>query len=170
MATKKLTGRRRTRTCHNQLKSETGWKLGGGGISGFYKLPDWQTSVLTAPYNMRSYPDVAFNADNKSGEAIWTHYGSFLPHWLVIGGTSMASPQWAGLVTLINEARVAGGKGEAGFLNPMLYQGAQSTAYANLFHDITSGNNGYPAKKGWDAVTGWGSPKADGVLAYILAQ
>jgi kumamolisin len=154
----------------NALKSETGWSLGGGGISGLYKQPSWQVGVLSAPYNMRSYPDVAFNADNKSGEAIWTHYGSFLPHWLVIGGTSMAAPQWSGLLALINEARTSAGKSEAGFLDPILYQGATSSQYGNLFHDITSGNNGYAAAKGWDAVTGWGSPKADAILSYVLAQ
>jgi kumamolisin len=156
-------------TPDNHLKTETGWKLSGGGVSDYYKLPAWQSGVLSSAYINRSIPDVAFNSDNKSGEAIWTHYGSITAHWLTVGGTSMAAPQWAGLLTLINEARATAGKAESGFINPLLY-GATQAEQAAMLHDILSGNNGYKAGKGWDAVTGWGTPAADGVLAFLLAK
>jgi tripeptidyl-peptidase-1 len=51
------------------------------------------------------------------------------------------------------------GKSPLGFLNPWLY----STA-ASALNDITSGSNpgcntnGFPAKAGWDPVTGLGTP------------
>jgi PKD repeat protein len=36
---------------------------------------------------------------------------------------------------------------------------ASGSNYSLDFHDITSGNNGYPAGAGWDPVTGLGSPR-----------
>ena len=38
------------------------------------------------------------------------------------------------------------------------------TQYANDFHDITSGSNGYSAGNGYDLVTGVGSPKANNLV------
>jgi kumamolisin len=156
-------------TADNHIQAETGWSGSGGGISLFYPVPSYQTTILSAPYIMRSYPDVAFNADNTiSGEAIWTHYGSFRAHWLTIGGTSMAAPQMSGIFALVNEARVAGGKAELGFIDPLIY-GASGAQMATMFHDVTKGQNGYAAGKGWDAVTGLGTPAADGLLSYLMS-
>ena len=67
------------------------------------------------------------------------------------------------MVSLVNAARVAAGKGGLGWINPSLYK--YSSQFAN---DVTSGNNrcvqegsccssGFTAKSGWDPVTGWGS-------------
>ena len=67
------------------------------------------------------------------------------------------------MVSLVNAARVAAGKGGLGWINPSLYK------YSSQFtNDVTSGNNrcvvggsccssGFTAKSGWDPVTGWGS-------------
>ena len=67
------------------------------------------------------------------------------------------------MVSLVNAARVAAGKGGVGWLNPTLYK------YSSQFSkDVTSGNNrcvegggccptGFTATTGWDPVTGWGS-------------
>merc|ERR1711904_305506 len=75
-----------------------------------------------------------------------------------IGGTSAASPTVAGLISLINDLRLQHGMSTLGFLNPMLYENAQ------VFNDIVSGSSssnfgdgGWPAKEGWDAVTGLGT-------------
>ena len=38
-----------------------------------------------------------------------------------IGGTSLASPLFAGVLALVNQARFAGGKSAVGFVNPALY-------------------------------------------------
>jgi tripeptidyl-peptidase I len=53
-----------------------------------------------------------------------------------IGGTSSASPTFAGFVSMLNDARINAGKTPLGFLNPLLY----STGYTAL-NDITQGNN-----------------------------
>lgn len=145
--------------------SETGWSGSGGGISQLFNLPDWQSS-LGAPYVKRSFPDVAFNADPYTGEAVYIHNNN-TAGWLVIGGTSMAAPQWSGFLALVGEARSKVGKGPLGYLNPVMYK-ATDAARASILNDVTSGSNGaYTAGPGWDAVTGYGSMKASPLLNYL---
>jgi kumamolisin len=138
----------------------------GGGISEIFDLPAYQ-SGFQAPYIKRSYPDVAFNADNfHSGQAIYTHLDGEAG-WLVIGGTSMAAPQWSGYMALVGEARAMQNKPALPFLNPIIYATAPDVR-ANLFRDSVKGSNGaYQAGPGWDAVTGLGSMRADALLKYL---
>lgn len=145
--------------------SEQGWNGSGGGISTIWALPGYQKN-LGSPYVKRSYPDVSFNADPLSGEAVYvTQNGQ--AGWLVIGGTSMAAPQWSGLLALVGEARAKAGKKPVGFINPKIYN-LPEAQYAAAFTDITDGNNGaYNAGPGWDAVTGLGTPKASGLLSLL---
>jgi subtilase family serine protease len=89
-----------------------------------------------------------------------------------VGGTSSSSPQWAGLVAIADQ--MAGH--DLGYINPKLYQIANNPAqYAADFHDITVGNNqttsipGYSASKGWDAVTGLGTPNAASLIPDLIA-
>ena len=53
-----------------------------------------------------------------------------------IGGTSASSPAFAGIVSLLNDARLSKGLPSLGFLNPLLYSVGVSG-----FNDITVGNN-----------------------------
>jgi kumamolisin len=163
---------------------ETAWsgateKTGGsgGGISKLYPLPSYQNNFQT-PYVGRSIPDVSFNANPKSGEAVWTScapnpatgactHGA--AHWMNIGGTSMAAPQWSGFMALVGEARSKARKSDVGYLNPTIYALSASTR-AQVFHDVTTGSNGYKAGPGWDAVTGWGSMQADALLTYLTSK
>ena len=84
----------------------------------------------------------------------------------VLGGTSVATPIWAGLMALVNQARLAAGKSTLGMLNPRLYRPKPEAA----FRDITDGNNGYPAEVGYDLVTGWGAPRMNIMLPDLKAQ
>jgi kumamolisin len=146
--------------------SEDGWDGSGGGISTMFDLPDYQKN-LGGIFVKRSYPDVAFNANPYTGQAIYTGSPA---SWQVVGGTSMAAPQWAGFMALVNAARASDNKGALGFLNPVLYSMSQREQKACM-HDITDGNNGaYSAQVGWDAVTGFGSMQADQLLAYLRKQ
>lgn len=152
------------------FKHEVGWSGSGGGFSNHYPLPQWQ-SGLKAPFVTRSFPDVTFNADPESGEAMWIRPDlNSPPAWQVVGGTSMAAPQWAAFLALVNEARKDKGFKTIGFLNPILY-GATPPEKIAIFVDITSGNNGlYTAKEGWDAVTGWGSMRAYAMLDFLSSK
>jgi tripeptidyl-peptidase-1 len=78
-------------------------------------------------------------------------------------GTSASAPEFAAVVSLLNEARLNAGKPSMGFLNPFLYQNP------GAFTDITVGSNkfdrggapqaeGFSCAKGWDPVTGLGTP------------
>lgn len=145
--------------------SEVAWQGSGGGISALWDLPSYQ-SALGGPYVKRSYPDVSFNADPNSGQAVYTGAAPY-QQWMIVGGTSMAAPQWAGFLALVGQARTQAGKGPVGFLNPILYA-MDSATRARTTHDVTSGKNGaYTAAAGWDAVTGWGSMQADQLLNYL---
>jgi len=60
----------------------------------------------------------------------------------VVGGTSVASPVFAGMIALLNQYQVANGfqtTAGQGNINPQLYSMAQSAPGA--FHDITVGDN-----------------------------
>ena len=66
---------------------------------------------------------------------------------------------FASVISLLNDALLAAGRSPLGFLNPWLY----SEGYKGL-NDIVGGNNpgcgtsGFEAVKGWDPVTGLGTP------------
>lgn len=90
-----------------------------------------------------------------------------------VGGTSASSPAFAGMISLINDARKQAGKPALGFLNPFLYKNADS------FTDIVKGTNaigrgngpvplGYAAAPGWDPATGLGTPVFSKLLAAAM--
>jgi len=137
-------------------------------VSANYALPLWQKS-FKAPFIRRSFPDIAFNADPGTGEGIWVRSSlTSSPSWVQVGGTSMASPQWAGFLALVNEGRKERGLNSIGFLNPILYK-ASSIEKRDIFTDITSGSNGaYSAGNGWDAVTGWGTMKGHAMYQFLI--
>ncbi|KAI1455382.1 Pro-kumamolisin, activation domain-containing protein [Annulohypoxylon moriforme] len=99
----------------------------------------------------RGYPDISAVGDNM---VIYSYNQTVYP----IGGTSASAPIFASVLTLINEARLAANKSTVGFVNPVLY------AHPEVLNDITRGNNsgcgtaGFIASKGWDPVTGLGTP------------
>jgi tripeptidyl-peptidase-1 len=99
----------------------------------------------------RGYPDIS--AQSLYFAFAWN--GTFSS----ISGTSASCPLASSILSLVNDALVAEGKPPLGFLNPWLY----SKGYKG-FTDITGGNTsscgtaGFPVTKGWDPVTGFGSP------------
>merc|ERR1719162_183281 len=84
-------------------------------------------------------------------------------HPTSVGGTSASSPAFAGMMSMLNDARLQAGKPVMGFLNPFLYKNADA------FTDITAGSNkvgrggqplpyGWNCTEGWDPATGLGTP------------
>jgi subtilase family serine protease len=155
-------------------KSETAWSDSGGGISpDRIPIPSWQSqsgvinSSNRGSTTYRNGPDVAANAnftfyvcaDQTSCTA--NEYG----------GTSFATPMWAAYVALANQLLTASGYATLGFVNPYLYKFGLSSAYGTDFHDITSGKSGsYSAVKGYDLVTGWGSPNGQGMINALVGE
>src|ERR1700729_2830946 len=143
-------------------KSETAWVDSGGGISpDGIKIPSWQqlpgviNSSNKGSTTLRNGPDVSANAN-------FTFYVCADQTTCTAneyGGTSFATPMWAGYVALANQQLKANGFSDLGFINPYLYAFGVSSSYKTDFHDITSGKSGsFSAVTGYDLVTGWGSP------------
>jgi len=76
------------------------------------------------------------------------------------GGTSLASPLWAGYSRVL---AAASDNARLGLLNVAIYKIANAGLAADGIEDVVSGNNsyngvtGYTAGPGYDQVTGWGS-------------
>jgi subtilase family serine protease len=93
------------------------------------------------------------------------------PAVFLFGGTSAGSPQWAGLAAIADQMA----HHRLGDINPALYSIANSSSkYRSAFHDVTTGNNdvpeigaGFDARRGWDAVTGLGTPNAEKLLPLL---
>ncbi len=145
--------------------SETAWSDGGGGISpDKFAIPSWQTTAAagcaSCSQSYRNGPDVSANAN-------FTYYVCADQTTCTAneyGGTSFASPLWAGYLALVNQQRASNRNGSLGFINPALYSIGTGSSYDTNFHDITSGSNGYSATTGYDLATGWGSPNGTTLL------
>jgi subtilase family serine protease len=92
-----------------------------------------------------------------------------------IGGTSAASPLWAGFTALVNQQAAAQGKAPVGFLNPAIYNIAMGPLYNSCFHDIVVGNSTnannpteYFAQVGYDLCTGWGTPTGANLINALV--
>ena len=101
----------------NQSGSADGSGLwaSGGGISTVYSQPTWQQGVAgtSAANGMRAVPDVSLAAASNDGYSIYENGA-----WWSVAGTSAASPSFAGMMALVNQATGGAGQGNA---NPMLY-------------------------------------------------
>ena len=160
-------------TAWNIPPSAGGPAAGGGGFSRLFPRPAYQDGIAGIGAT-RSVPDVAADADHRTGMAIAFSGGGKDYILLGGGGTSVAAPLWAAVIALANQ--YAGR--DLGFVNPALYRIGRSAYHHQAFHDVTTGTNivtfptqtitGYPAAPGWDPVTGWGSPNAQ-VLVPLLA-
>ena len=141
------------------------WGGGGGGFSDYFAMPDYQKEAVQK--YLDKYPD--HSKFNVSGRA-YPDVSAFSTDFVIIDdgipmpvdGTSCSAPTFAGVVSILNDVRLNGGKKTLGFLNPLLYQ----TLKGSGFNDITSGENGgggifcegFKADAGWDPASGWGSP------------
>jgi len=115
----------------------------GGGFSNVFPQPKWQDNAVKSYFNEvkdtlgftgyedfvvdgnftpitsgvfhiggRGYPDVGAVGDRQ---VVYSN-GS----WWLVGGTSLSSPIWGAVLTLVNEARLAAGKSTVGFIHPVL--------------------------------------------------
>jgi subtilase family serine protease len=165
--------------------TRTGWLYGaGGGVSRIFAKPSYQSSLNVSG---RSVPDVGALGDPQTGLLIGqtqsfpdgNHYDEFR-----IGGTSLSSPIFAGIMALADQA--AGHP--HGFANPLFYAHASdfydvlsvktAVARRNFNNSVDAGAgtadrlrtfddySGSPTQHtgpGWDNVTGLGTPTA-GIL------
>lgn len=177
----------------NDDSAEYGLSSSGGGQSSLVPRPSWQAGVQGIPSgNMRLVPDISFYSSPEypgylyctSDSTSWStgqtgsctngfRDSSASGYLTVAGGTSFATPIFAGMLADLNQKLgYATGQGN---INPVLYKLAGNSSYyptssTVYFHDVTSGNNdctagaqycsgtaGYSAGVGYDEVTGLGS-------------
>ncbi|MGC8473694.1 MAG: S53 family peptidase [Candidatus Dormibacteria bacterium] len=156
---------------------DVAWNGSGGGYSQVFARPAYQSMLpngSTPIPAMRGVPDVSWDASCST--FVWVYIDSpsaGIPGgYYGVCGTSAASPQFAAMVALADQ--VAGEN--LGLVNVSLYELASGNSYAAYFNDVTMGNNqtsptvpGYSASKGWDPVTGLGTPIA-ATLVPALAE
>jgi len=145
---------------------------GGGGVSSVFPRPGYQSSVSSVTGTHRGVPDVSLSAA-VNGAGIIFFSGSFT----IVGGTSWASPTFAGIVAIADQ--VAGH--DLGSLNSALYKLGPGSAG---LPDITAGNNtvsftqggkthtvkGFTAVKGYDLSSGLGTVDGAKLVAALAAS
>ena len=179
--------------CPTSQANETAvdWYGSGGGFSRLFSQPSYQSAAVQSYLTSgTAMPPAAYYS--ASGRAIpdVSMYGSGFPIVLkgqlsFVGGTSLSAPAFAAVVSMMNEVSLQCRGTTVGFVNPLLYQMQQQAPAA--FHDIRLGNNancpclgsspcacaqsnscqGYKTAKGWDAVTGLGSPNWPAMQSYL---
>ncbi|KAM0261417.1 hypothetical protein ACHAQJ_002270 [Trichoderma viride] len=166
----------------NYAEPPLGASFSTGGFSQYFARPSWQDSAVESYVktlgghldgfydpSMRAIPDIsAVGTDFKVIAGGISHY---------LQGTSASAPVFASLIALIDDARIRAGKRPLGYLNEHLY----SANVQAVLQDITLGQSascifnglrpgGWPAAKGWDAITGLGVPKEFDKLLKVLFE
>jgi len=142
----------------------------GGGASALFSKPSWQAGPGVLSDGKRDVPDISLAADpNHDGYVLCTQetnsagtqltgisscaypvgsnqvpYFDASGNGYLYGGTSIAAPQMAAMITLWNQE--AGNTAGVGNANPIFYLAAQNDPGA--FHDITTGSNAVVCQKG----------------------
>ena len=168
----------------NVIGEEVAWTGSGGGFSYQFRPPAYQTAAVAAyfqanasgmpdasKYNAsgRGFPDVSALGGAKNRYCIYSNGKNKVAY-----GTSASTPVIAAMTAKLNAIRIGNGKPPLGFVNPLFYQ------HPEAFQDVTKGCNcgkvydgcsrggiGFPATKGWDPVTGLGTPDWDKLAALM---
>ena len=179
-----------------RAREETAWNnptwkatpmASGGGVSGFFPRPLWQAGhrvpmhrklgkawldegLNATTWTGRGVPDVAATADALSGYELYVGGQRALG-----GGTSAATPLWAGLVALLNQrlSEIGGRPITLGFMNALLYRRDVAAA----LREVHTGDNRlagsaaavayFTANPGWNACAGLGVPDGTDLLTAL---
>lgn len=136
----------------------------GGGASIIYPKPAFQAGPGVPADGARDVPDVSLSSAIHDGYLIIQGHSATATGLAAVGGTSAASPSFAGIMALVVQ-KTGAAQGNA---NPILYSMGQNqfTGGTAVYHDTTSGDNSVPgvtgfiAGTGYDQATGWGSVDA----------
>jgi hypothetical protein len=162
---------------------ETAWVNAGAGMSIVEKMPSFQMIPSVQERNTtayRSVPDVAFNADPEYGAQI---YISVLGGWCVVGGTSVSTAFFTGVVAIANSTRkshnlplLTSVTGQGASLQGSLYKlmstnggPTNSTVLKDVVQGI-AGEGSYSAGPGYDIATGLGSLNVQQFIEYMVTE
>ena len=130
---------------------ETAWSGSGGGISTIEQEPSYQASVQST--GGRSTPDVAFDADPITGVPIYSQ-GS----WITVGGTSLGTAAWAGMIAIVDQGRALANEGTLGSTQTLT---ALYSLPSSAFHTVGGAYN---------TQTGLGSPNGAALVNDLVRQ
>jgi hypothetical protein len=140
-----------------------------GGVSTLYAKPSWQVCVGVPADGKRDVPDVALTAAGHDGYLVIQGHTSSASGLGAVGGTSAASPSFAGLMALVVQ-KTGARQGNANTKFYSLANAQYGSGGTVIFHDVTSGNNsvpgvtGFNCGTGYDAVTGVGTVDANSMV------
>jgi tripeptidyl-peptidase-1 len=182
---------------------EVAWVASSGGFSNYFERAWYQDAAVTdylashlAPDTKAAFAQYAGGFRGRAFPDISAH--SLSPYYLyyaagspsMTGGTSAAAPVVAGLIGLINDARLRAGKPVMGFINPWLYSlgSGNGTGVTDVTRGAAIGCTGvnlqtgralpgasvipgamWNATVGWDPATGVGMPDLEALVARALA-
>jgi subtilase family serine protease len=140
----------------------------GGGKSAIFSRPAYQNSVASVTGSQRGVPDISMSAACSGLVDTYQSFPGQPAGWYYNCGTSEATPLFAGIVALADQA--AGHS--LGLINPALY--TLSAQQAPGLVDVTTGNNsvefiqhntlvkvkGFSASPGYDLASGVGTVNA----------
>jgi len=134
-----------------------------GGLSTVFSRPSYQNGVQGAVGNWRGVPDISMSAAVDGAALVYLDKAAAQgpAAFYLIGGTSEATPEFAGIVAIADQLAGHG----LGLLNPALYK--MEAAGAPGIVDVTSGTNTvtFPQGGSVHTVRGW-----DDVNGYDLAN
>jgi subtilase family serine protease len=161
------------------LGNPTPWPWAtSGGRSVIFRRPRYQDGVRRIVRLRRGVPDISMSAAFSGGVAIYESFVKATAGWGPAGGTSEATPEFAGIVAIADQYAHR----RLGLINPFLY--ALAARHARGLIDVTQGNNsvafalpnggtfaikGYEAKRGYDSVTGLGTLNAGLLIPELSA-
>jgi subtilase family serine protease len=146
-----------------------GYGASGGGLSQVFSRPAFQDPVRSVVGSHRGTPDISMSAAVDGGAILYYSFKPTTVGWHIVGGTSEASPLFAGIVALTDQRA----RGRIGDINEILYRLPVLHHFGIV--DVTIGNNsfagvtGYPATRGYDLSTGWGTVDAAKFVPVLAA-
>ena len=143
----------------------------GGGRSHIFARPPYQNGVRQVVHGLRGTPDISMSAAVDGGVLVYIGFtggDGITPGYYIFGGTSEATPEFAGVVAIADQLA----HHRLGLLNPALYRLARNHAPGIV--DITAGDNtvsftqagetftvpGFPAVPSYDMSGGLGTVDA----------
>jgi subtilase family serine protease len=148
----------------------------GGGRSFLFTTPSFQIGISSSILEgRRGIPDLSWNAAVDGGVLVHVSFPGIKPGFYIVGGTSAATPQIAGLIALTNQLADSLHKPHVGYLNPLLYKlpsrdfndivpvtfgVGQGVVNLNTNGEYGTGIPGFRVSTGWDLASGFGSPNA----------
>jgi kumamolisin len=135
------------------FQQEVAWQSTGGGPSLYEPRPSFQNGISAIVETHRGTPDVAADADPSTG--VWIYAAG---SWYIVGGTSVATPIWAGVVNSAGRFSAT----SASELATVYANEGNASDFTDIVHGSCGPYQGYLAMPGWNFCAGVGTPVSKG--------